>query len=264
VGTESKKTYPAFSVFDPSRRNLYMISKILIFVFFCLAGFSGCSGSAPGITEIRCRLTAFHDRQEDKTGEYLSVAVLAVDDDGQDDFESISVINDEEELYWQASQDEWTLRQVRQQSWIVLEKLVAPGEAVPRGRYRLVVRDYAGSQAESSFVLTAFGGMTHTFPYLDSEETSAAAVLPEESVITLVSTRGESVLMIRSAAGALLGSFILKQGANPLGAILANEQIRAQARDLYLWEQGAGSGQFLLAGPWPAEEFLFSVKETNP
>jgi hypothetical protein len=99
--------------------------------------------------------------------------------------------------------------------------------------------------------------MEYTFPYIEPEE-----ALPEAGAIRLVSARGESVLMIRSAAGALLGAFILRQGANPREAILANEQIRAQARDLYLWEQG--TGQALLAGPWSAEEFLFSVKKADP
>jgi hypothetical protein len=235
-----------------------MIPGILVSVFFCLAFFCGCSGNPPGITEVRYRLTAFQDREREKTGEYLSVAVLAADEDGQDDFESISLINDEEELYWQASQDEWAVRQIRQQAWIVLEKIVAPGEFVPRGRYRIILRDYAGSQAESFFVLTAARDLTLTFPYLQAGES------PEAGVITLVSSRGESILMIRSAAGALLGSFILRQGANPRGPVLANEQIRAQARDLYLWEQGAGSGQFLLAGPWSAEEFLFSGENAEP
>jgi hypothetical protein len=241
-----------------------MISKILASVFFCFILFCGCSGSPPGMSEVRYRITVFQDRERGKTGEYLSVAILATDDDGQDDFESVSLINDEEELYWQASQDGWVVRQIRQQAWIVLEKIAAPGEFVPRGRYRIILRDYAGAQAESFFVLSAARDLKPVFPYLQPEDSSPAEISPEAGLISLVSTRGESILMIRSAAGAVLGSFILRQGANSRGPILANEQIRAQARDLYLWEQGAQSGQFLLAGPWPAEEFLFSRKQSEP
>jgi hypothetical protein len=232
-------------------RILNVKSLFLLAVLFLTA----CSGSPPDITEVRYRLTAFSDRDTGRTSEYLSVAVLAVDDDGQDDFESISIINDDEELYWQAASGEWVVRQARQQSWLVLERIAAPPIGVlPRGRYRVIVRDYAGSQAENSFTITVSKEMPQSFPALEL----SAPVPGEKAALVLSSERNESILMVRSGAGALLGSFILKKGVNSRDAILANEQIRAQAKDLFLWEQGAAGGLSLLAGPWPAEELLFS------
>jgi hypothetical protein len=200
---------------------------------------------------VRWRLTAYHDTRSDKTGEYLSLAVLAVDDDGQDDFESLSVINDDEELYWQALTEDWIVRDLRQQSWIIVEKMLAPGNSVPRGRYRLIVRDYSGSQAESFFNITASRELPQQFPSLVYSEERRRGLILETA-------QTESVLMVRSEAGILLGAFVLKNGFNPREPVLANEQIRTQARQLYLYEQGASNRHSLIAGPWLAEDYLFS------
>jgi hypothetical protein len=223
--------------------------KFISAVLFIFLG--GCSGSAPSIAETRWRLTAFRDTRSDTISEYLSLAVFALDEDGQDDFESLSVINDEKELYWQASAEDWVVRQARQQSWIVAEQLTAPGGEIPRGAYRLILRDYGGFQAESSFTVTAPRELPQSFPSLELSGERRDALVLETS-------RSESILMIRSEAGVLLGSFVLRKGRNPRGPILANEQIRSQARELYLYEQGASGGHSVLAGPWPAEEYLFS------
>ncbi|MDR3199813.1 MAG: hypothetical protein LBT68_00010 [Spirochaetales bacterium] len=224
--------------------------KFLFGISLFLVLLAACSGSTPGITDVRWRLVSFQDRERGKIGEYLSVAVLASDEDGQDDFESLSIINDAEELYWQASADEWIVRAIRQQSWLVLEKLLAPGGAAPRGRYRVIVRDYAGSQAENSFTITADKNTDLSFPSLAAGENGALVV---------ASSGGESILMVQSEAGVLLGAFILRRGRNPREPILANEQIRAQAKNLYLWEQETTGGHSLLAGPWAAADFLFSI-----
>ncbi|MDR1933220.1 MAG: hypothetical protein LBQ57_10420 [Spirochaetales bacterium] len=223
--------------------------KAFFGVALSLAIFAACSGNPPVITEVRYRLTSYQDRETNKTGEYLSLAILAGDDDGKDDLESVSLINDAAQLYWQAVQDEWVVRPARQQSWIVLEKILLPDALVPLGRYRVIVRDYAGSQAERAFAVTADKNAGLTFPSLEAGENGALVV---------ATSRNESVLMVQSGAGVLLGSFILRRGSNPRDLILSNEQIRAQAKNLYLWEQDP-SGRSLLAGPWAAEDFLFSV-----
>jgi hypothetical protein len=64
--------------------------------------------------------------------------------------------------------------------------------------------------------------------------------------------------MVKSTAGVLLGSFILKKGRNSRELIRANPQIADQAKDLYLYEQGPRGGLSLLSGPWAAADFLFS------
>jgi hypothetical protein len=246
VKSETKETRGFFSY----NSTLLVFFKSVILAALLL---TGCSGNPPSITDVRWRLMAFHDTQNDKKGEYLSLAILAADDDGQDDFESISIVNDDKELYWQALTEEWIVRQVRQQSWIVLEKILAPGDSLPRGRYRIIIRDFAGSQAESSFNITASQELPQNFPSLIYSE-------GQRGSLTLETSQNESILMVRSEAGILLGSVVLKKGFNPREPIIANVQKRTQARQLYLYEQGASNRHSLFAGPWSAEDYLFSSR----
>jgi hypothetical protein len=231
---------------------IFRISRLFIrFSLFAPAFFLflSCSGSPPKIEEIRYRLMAFNDREKDRVYEYLVLGVRAADEDGQDDLESLSLIHDEEELYWQFDQDEWVVREFRQQSWLVAETILAGKEFLPRGVYRILVRDFSGSLAERSFSLTAPEEPPPEFP----------ALALEDGGLVLSSAGNESILMVKSAAGVLLGSFVLKKGRNSRQLILANAQITDQAKDLYLYTQGPSAGISLLSGPWAASDFLFSL-----
>jgi hypothetical protein len=215
--------------------------------------FLNCSGSSPRIEEARYRLVAFDDREKGRFYEYLVLGIHATDEDGQDDLESFSLIHDGEELYWQAGQDEWVVRDFRQQSWLVAETILAPEEFLPRGGYRILVRDFSGALTESSFSITAPEEPPPEFP----------ALALEDNGLALSCAGDESILMVKSAAGILLGSFVLKKGWNPREVIRGNVQIENQAKDLYLYDPGPPGGRSLLSGPWSAADFLFSESVQN-
>jgi hypothetical protein len=111
-----------------------LVSRLLrLFIYFSFLGFSlflslSCSGSPPKIEEIRYRLVAFNDKEKGRVYEYLVLGVRATDEDGSDDIESLSLVHDEQELYWQFDQDEWTVREFRQQSWLVAETILVREE----------------------------------------------------------------------------------------------------------------------------------------
>ena len=63
--------------------------------------------------------------------------------------------------------------------------------------------------------------------------------------------------MIASASGTLLGSYTLKKGPNSGDAILANTQVRSQAKHLYLYQPAGPEGRSLVSGPYEASDFLF-------
>ncbi|MDR2589006.1 MAG: hypothetical protein LBC67_06220 [Spirochaetales bacterium] len=227
------------------KKTLPALSPLL----FCAGAlFLGCSGSAPEITEVRQRLTLFEDKKAGRVYEYLSLSVLAKDPDGDDDLESLSLIHDGEELYWQASETNWTRTQIRQQTWLTVGTIIATDDRLPRGRYRLILRDYSGSQAETTFNLSASPPLSRqTFPSL---------ALADDS-LELSCSGEEAILMIKSAAEVLLASYILKKGSNPLSVILSNTQIENQAADLYLLEQTTGDSHSFISGPWAAGDYLF-------
>lgn len=222
---------------------------IAAFSALCLTVFlAGCSGSSPEILETRFRLVAFQDREKSLTYEYLSLAVHAVDEDGWDDLESLALIHDGDELYWQIYQDRWTKRQVRQDVWIAVEAVAAADYGpLPRGTYRIVVKDYAGSRAEGSLRLNIPAVLPEAFPSL----------APDGENLVLTGPGDEAILMVKSAAGALLGSFILKKGPSTRESILSNVQIKNQAKHLYLYQQGPVDGYSLMSGPYEASDLLF-------
>lgn len=220
--------------------------SVIIIVLAALAS-AGCSGNPPEILNSRWTLVLFDDRERDRVYEYLSVGILARDEDGQDDLESLSIVNDSSELYWRVSQDKWTKRQVRQETWFAIDSLTtAELLPLPRGTYRLILSDYSGTRAETSISVNPPKTADEVFPSIKAGKNS----------IQLSSGKGEVSLLVKSAAGALLGSFTLKKGDNPLGPIVSNQQIKSQAKHLYLYEYGEG-GTARVSGPYDASEILF-------
>jgi hypothetical protein len=209
----------------------------------------GCSGNPPEIRQVRSRLVRFDDREKNLVYEYLSVALLADDEDGRDDLENFSVIHDGSELYWLIPPDRRTTRPVLQETWIGADMLVtADYSALPRGKYRVLLWDYSGAQAEAVFNLKKADLSKRVMPLLRLEGES----------LVLETDKTEAVLMVRSSAGTLIGSFILKKGPNSRTQILANPQVKSQARHLYLY-QIEGDGEFaLMSGPFAASDFLFA------
>ncbi len=207
----------------------------------------GCSGNPPEILESKWTLVLYEDREKGSVYEYLSVGVLARDEDGLDDLESLSIVNDSSELYWLVPQDGWTKRQIRQEIWLVADSLTtADLVPVPRGNYRLVLSDYSGARAETSISVNPPKIAREAFP----------SIRPGKNSIVLSSNKGEASLLVKSAAGATLGSFALRKGENPLAPILSNQQIKSQAKNLYLHEYGEG-GTARVSGPYDALEILF-------
>jgi len=219
---------------------------ILLVLLSALAA-SGCSGNPPEILESKWTLVLYEDREKGSVYEYLSVGVLARDEDGLDDLESLSIVNDSAELYWLVPQDRWTKRQIRQETWLVADSLTtADLGPVPRGNYRLVLSDYSGARAETSISVNPPKSVREAFP----------SIRPGKNSIVLSSNKSEASLLVLSAAGVTLGSFTLRKGDNALAPILSNQQIKSQAKNLYLHEYGEG-GAARVSGPYDALEILF-------
>jgi len=220
--------------------------KILMVLLSALAA-AGCSGNPPEILESKWTLVLYEDREKGSIYEYLSVAVLARDEDGLDDLESLSIVNDSDELYWLVPQDKLTKRQIRQETWLAADSLTTADLApLPRGNYRLVLSDYSGARAETSISVNPPKIGRDVFP----------SIRPGKNSIVLASSRSEASLIVLSAAGAALGSFTLRKGDNPLAPILSNQQVKSQAKNLYLHEYGEG-GTARVSGPYDALELLF-------
>lgn len=81
--------------------------------------------------------------------------------------ERLVLAHDGSELYWSLGPDDWLVRQEGSRLFIGSNGFKAPaGEALPRGRYRLMLYDLAGETAEASFDLAAPIGTGYALPSL--------------------------------------------------------------------------------------------------
>lgn len=136
----------------PIKNFLYML--VVIFFFSTLTSLFGCSGADPVIYQLETRLQAYW-KYPFESQERLLVQIFADDDDGFDEIYEVYIINDEEELYWRATRDEWDLVTVEDgKQWIVLTHIYSERhDKIPRGEYRLVLMDFSGFRAERRFTI---------------------------------------------------------------------------------------------------------------
>ncbi len=154
-----------------------LLSLIVVFV-------TSCSGIAPEIFFIEHSLTIFR-RQDIKAsektehhetstgvlpnrdfldhskevsskevGEYLSISLLADDQDSFGEIQQLYVIHDESELFWLISKEEWYLESRDENDYIIAHELHRQDFApLPRGIYRILLLDYSGFRDEERIVI---------------------------------------------------------------------------------------------------------------
>ncbi len=135
-------------------KNIPSMSILGLGVFFFILS---CSSADPIIYDFKWQLQALQD-QEGKSGsnikERLLIQLLADDDDGFEELYEIYVINDKSELYWRIISDEWKTVYFDQKQWILLSNIeVNDFTSLPRGEYRILLRDLSGYSDEKSFML---------------------------------------------------------------------------------------------------------------
>jgi len=143
-----------------------------------LALVSGCAGEPPVISRVFARLTCTRDEASGRTGETLSVFLVASDPDGIEDLSAFYVINDEAELFWKVEQGQWAKATADGETWIGTNTLSAPaGLAMPGGDYRVVLQDAAGETVEQGFSLPADRPSAAEIPYPRAEVKDGAIVV---------------------------------------------------------------------------------------
>ncbi|MBB6478392.1 hypothetical protein [Spirochaeta isovalerica] len=124
-------------------------------IFFLLPFFIfSCSGKAPEVSQIWWQLNIEEDHGKGEMTESLSLFVHGEDEDGEEDLESLYLINDEHQLFWEIRSDEWNEYSEQSIKWIGSNGILAPGEGhFPDGEYRVLLIDRAGERDEKEFFL---------------------------------------------------------------------------------------------------------------
>lgn len=120
-----------------------------------IAPVTGCSVSPPEFMSVGARLLVVAVDGDDGKDERLSLFASVSDKDGVDDIEYLYIVHDEEELSWTLTRDDWQRSEEGSSIWIGSNSLDAPGPAMPRGQYRVMLVDKAGERAERTISLSA-------------------------------------------------------------------------------------------------------------
>jgi hypothetical protein len=169
-----------------------------------------CSGEAPSIVSLRWTLIQ-RDAASSPPAECLSVFVSAEDADGRDDIESVYIAQDGSQLVWKLGKERWTAKEEGGGYWIGSNALsMADGSEIPRGTYRVILRDAAGDGDETAFVVKDPGKRQQISLKLEGKTLLASAPYPAMNFIVL------------DASGETLASVTAPRGRSELASVLSS------------------------------------------
>jgi hypothetical protein len=180
-----------------------------IALLVCL-GLVACGGAPPEILYSDAQL--FY-RQIPDTGEVVETLRLFVavrDTDGIADISTITIINDDAELYWEASAEEWVTVDHGGDSWIGLPDIRGlPDQPLPRGRYRVLIEDQSLQEVEGEFAITAPVRAADELVFPALVDDGVLQVVGAERVVMRVFSRAGKLVWSREVgAGALTGEVL--------------------------------------------------------
>lgn len=122
---------------------------------FSVLAFVSCTVSAPIIRESDWNIIIVNDIEKETIYETLSVFLNCYDDDGENDIETVFLIDDESGFYWELNSDNWDVKTADDVRWIGSKSLMMPDRsAIPRSPIRIHVRDLAGEHVEDKLYIS--------------------------------------------------------------------------------------------------------------
>ncbi len=228
---------------SPARRRLAAAAAPAMAVLtVALLALAGCAGKPPEISRVFAQPIFVHDLAAKSDWVRLGVFVVATDPDGQDDLDSLYVINDAAELYWKIGKDAWVSATAEGEPWIGTNTFTVPGGAPPpAGEYRVVLQDLAGETVEDTF----------TLPRMDFPSAGAypgAAIGAEE---VAVSGGGDTTqLWIVGKDGKQVGSVPVPKETRRVPLAQVHQAGGASGSSLWVYTLDRGRLFGLLAGPY--------------
>ncbi len=127
-------------------KTLYLLSAVLYL--------STCSGNPPTINEVEFQLNLIDNKENGELYESLSFFFHAEDEDGEEDFKELYLINDDDFTVWEIPSEQWLNYEDQNINWIGFNGLRASGEGhFTEGNYRVLLIDLGGDRDEYPFFL---------------------------------------------------------------------------------------------------------------
>ncbi len=223
-----------------------MLKKLFSFLFTTVLLILSCSGNQPEIKQSFLQLNVYNNPEANTFSERLSFYVHAEDEDGIEDIEFLYLINDEEELFWKLSADNWERKDNNGEIWIGSNKIVNPlDNVIPRGAYRIILIDTAGERVELEEYISSqnlnFNALD--YPYVEYNATT--------NDLTLESRHKRNIIWLYSANNELIQEVTVDKSKYNLKTLLRNSFTNTLEFYIYSLDREFGVG--LVTGP-------FSVK----
>lgn len=214
--------------------------SVLFLTFF----YAGCEGAPPEITDTFVQVTVFKNLRTLQPEEILSLFLVVKDDDGEEDIESIYLLNDRQELFWKLDPLNWEKTDRKGSRWIGSSSIQMPdGSAFPRGKYRVIVSDQAGDRDEKEIQINIAGIdlSKFVFPELSFDNKTASVI-----------NRGsnEKFLYFNSSDRFLDFSFVPEEPLTVRNFPRLNDLRSETNNKLYLYHFETEEGYGVLVGPY--------------
>lgn len=160
---------------------LRRLSKIIVILFL-----SSCTVNSPIIKDHEWEIVLNDDRELNLKYESLSLELYIYDEDGQNDIETIFIINDEYGIYWELNESSWDTRVEGEEKWYSSRMIYMQNYGdIPRTPYRIHVRDLAGEFTEDKIFITQPKVQKESINFPDLEYKDGVMLLKNYSSGTL-------------------------------------------------------------------------------
>jgi hypothetical protein len=226
------------------------------YIALCLAAglilFSGCSENPPVIQQVTWQLNLVDDRESGLRYEALSLWVHSVDDDGQDDIETVYLINDERELLWELNSETWAEVDKPGETWLGSSRIhPGDGSSLPRGEYRVIVTDVAGERDRRAVIISVGRFDKDTVPVPELSFTDEG--------IEVVNLGGKNYkVWIFDGQKRHLQTLEPSSSVIPFSELLQDSRVRETGRNFYLYTYDHDLGIGIQSGP-----YLLSLRDDD-
>lgn len=214
-----------------------MGTKTVLFLFLVfLLFFFSCSGEPPAILQILWQLNIVLDVESEDVFERLSLFVHVEDGDGIEDVETIYLLHDESELFWELESADWETYEENGETWFGSnELLVANNAAFPRGTYRIVVIDKAGERNRDELYINS--------DPIDSSKMIFPQIRVNENILTIKSNYADHTLRFYDQSDSVVKVFFTDAKEFDLGSILSRQEMNITREvEVHTFDSTAGYG----------------------
>ncbi len=184
-----------------------------------------------------------------ETYQTLSLFINVTDPDGVNDIETIYLINDNKELYWKLTSEEWEKKTTGGETWIGSNSLLMPdGSRFPGGEYRILVQDTGGDSDERTLAIASSP--------LNLSKLIFPGVIVKTGTITIKGVIKSYSLWTYSTSGRYINTFNLNKKTLKLNELTKGKPILSKGFDCYIYTYSSRSGYGLISGPYYVEALV--------